>query len=578
MNYTVDIRGVPSDELASAMKEASSTFSLTNKGVDSVHALKLRAESDIERIQNVACYYGYFDVDVRPTVSGELSPRVTFDVSLGKQFSFSHLSITWADQALVMAQLEHQGAALTLAKGPENDDAPSFVNGAPAIGPKILALQKEICSALRNRGFAFAKVVSQSVVADKAFSHIDISLDVQSGPIVWFGPTITEGAKTVKPAFFAEATLWQEGDVYKQSLLQQTETELQQSGLFQSVQVSESNELRDDWTLPITILASEAKPRTIGAGVSYTTTLGPGITGEWEHRNIQGLGRTISTYLAIWQRQRSARLSYITPNFLAHSQTLSLISEYDQQSYLPFTSSATTLSALLDRPLTKRTTVQAGPSWEFLESRGIIGHRIYRLVKFPSQLRWSCAKPLADPTSGATFNIHLTPSYQYVAPTFSYLIHTSTFSYYISTESNAFTVATRLGFGNIVGAGENTIPLPDRFFGASENSLRGYKTGTVSPLNHHKEPIGGRSIATLSFEGRFRFTSGFGWVLFYDVGNVFIDPMPRRNHLSFLQSVGTGIRYATPIGRLRVDIGIPLQRRHHIDPPFQIYFSIGQAF
>jgi translocation and assembly module TamA len=38
------------------------------------------------------------------------------------------------------------------------------------------------------------------------------------------------------------------------------------------------------------------------------------------------------------------------------------------------------------------------------------------------------------------------------------------------------------------------------------------------------------------------------------------------------------VRYKTPIGPLRLDIGLPLQRRPGIDDSYQLYVSIGQAF
>ncbi|MGH8581188.1 MAG: BamA/TamA family outer membrane protein [Gammaproteobacteria bacterium] len=43
---------------------------------------------------------------------------------------------------------------------------------------------------------------------------------------------------------------------------------------------------------------------------------------------------------------------------------------------------------------------------------------------------------------------------------------------------------------------------------------------------------------------------------------------------------GTGIdlRYSTPIGPLRADIGVPLDRRLGVDDIIQIYVIIGQAF
>jgi translocation and assembly module TamA len=38
------------------------------------------------------------------------------------------------------------------------------------------------------------------------------------------------------------------------------------------------------------------------------------------------------------------------------------------------------------------------------------------------------------------------------------------------------------------------------------------------------------------------------------------------------------VRYYTAIGPLRLDVGVPLDRRQGVDDAVQIYVSIGQAF
>jgi translocation and assembly module TamA len=40
---------------------------------------------------------------------------------------------------------------------------------------------------------------------------------------------------------------------------------------------------------------------------------------------------------------------------------------------------------------------------------------------------------------------------------------------------------------------------------------------------------------------------------------------------------GLGLRYFTPVGPLRVDVAVPLDRRD-VDDAFQFYVSLGQAF
>lgn len=576
--YTADISGVTDPLLKAAMEKASLTISSTEKDTPSRNALRLRSLNDIDRLNAVAIYNGYYDCHIEPSISDGPLLNVDFAIDLGPQFTFGTLTIDWNDKDLVLNDLSRQGQdQLRLAKGPTQRDAPSFRSGAPATGKAILDIDTSLIKALRSRAFAFATIVSKTVQADRSAHLIDITLVVQTGPITRFGTTQILGTHGVKTAVFAANQEWKEGDLYSPKLLEDTESSLQHSGLFQSVQVEEAKDLEDDWSLPITINVTESKPRTIGAGLSYTTTYGAGLSAEWEHRNISGLGRKLSANLELWQMMRTASLTYTLPTFGQRDRSLIWVLEYDHQHYLPFSSSAYKFSPLINRQLTPKTNFVYGLCFERLESTGIIGHKVYHLVKIPLQLKWSNANSPLDPTKGFSLNVHVTPSYQVLEPHYRYFIHASSLSAYRSISEDRITFAARLGLGNIFGAGENTIPLPDRFFGGSQNSLRGYKTGSVSPLNSHRKPVGGRSILTGSLEIRTR-TKGIGWVAFYDVGNVYKSVIPEFPQRAVLQSVGVGARYSTPIGPLRLDIAFPLQRRRHIDPVCQIYFSIGQAF
>lgn len=561
------------------MEKSSLTISSSDKNIPSLNALRLRATGDIDRMNIVAVYHGYFNCHIEPTITSQAVPTVEFDIQLGKQFSFGQLTFIWNDQDMVLDDLVHRGEDVTsLAKGPTLKDTPSFRTGAPATGKAIIGIENELINALRTRAFAFARVISKNVIADRTTNIVDIMITVQTGPVVRFGPTSIIGAQHVKPAFFAINQEWKPGELYSPQVLEKTESSLQTSGVFQSVQIEEAKELGQDWTLPITINVTESKPRTIGAGLSYTTTYGAGVSAEWQHRNMQGKARSLALDLELWQKMRTASASYTIPHFQRADQSLVWIIEYDHQNYLPFTSSAINGSALVNRQITSRTTGIYGLRLERLESTGIIGHKLWHLAKFPLQVKWSNANAPLDPTKGISCNIRLTPSYQFYTPHFSYFIQSTSVSLYRSILKNAVTFAIRGGISTILGAPEHEIPLPDRFFGGSQSSLRGYKTGSVSPLNRHKEPEGGRSMLTGSFEIRTRTQKNIGWVGFYDVGNVYKHTLPHAEHLRLLHSVGLGLRYATPIGPLRLDIAFPLNRRKHIDPFFQLYFSIGQAF
>jgi outer membrane protein insertion porin family len=79
-------------------------------------------------------------------------------------------------------------------------------------------------------------------------------------------------------------------------------------------------------------------------------------------------------------------------------------------------------------------------------------------------------------------------------------------------------------------------------------------------------------------------------VLFYDMGNVFADnenffqsnQRPDANGkgtlpLGLFHSAGFGVRWFSPLGPLRFEVGFPLTRRP-IDDPYLFEFTIGNFF
>jgi translocation and assembly module TamA len=266
------------------------------------------------------------------------------------------------------------------------------------------------------------------------------------------------------------------------------------------------------------------------------------------------------------------------PHFKKYNQDRIWLIEFDRQKTLPFTSQAVSGACLIERKWSDRVETFWGGKIESLFSRSRDdGSHTYSLLKAPLMLKCSSAKNMLDPLNGLALHTKLTPSYQFVLPHFFYLSHMSTLIAYCPIVEESMTVAVKGTLGNIFGASRHTIPTPDRLFSGTENTLRGYRYLSVSPLNSHRVPIGGRSLLAGSVEARFRMSSGLGGVLFYDVGNVYSTMLPDLN-LKFLQSVGVGARYMTSIGPLRLDFAFPLQPRRGIDPAFQVYFSIGQAF
>jgi outer membrane protein insertion porin family len=114
------------------------------------------------------------------------------------------------------------------------------------------------------------------------------------------------------------------------------------------------------------------------------------------------------------------------------------------------------------------------------------------------------------------------------------------------------------------------------FRAGGPTSLRGYALDSVGPPGPVRGVSrGGEALVVVNQELRYLHPWGVGAAVFYDVGNVYA----RVADIDFelRHSLGAGLRYESPIGMLRLDVGFPLNRRP-TDRAFQWFFALGQAF
>ncbi|MCU1308201.1 MAG: surface antigen [Acidobacteriaceae bacterium] len=164
------------------------------------------------------------------------------------------------------------------------------------------------------------------------------------------------------------------------------------------------------------------------------------------------------------------------------------------------------------------------------------------------------------------------------------------------------------------------VPLPERFYAGGGSSIRGFSINQAGPRDLQTGfPLGGNAMFVNSFELRTPpialpyLDENVSAVFFHDAGNVFattkdmftnifrisqrsvascrdaINPSAGCDFNYVSHAVGAGLRYKTPIGPVRVDVGYNLNPTvfpiRTTTPPqsetlrrFNFYFSIGQTF
>jgi outer membrane protein insertion porin family len=128
---------------------------------------------------------------------------------------------------------------------------------------------------------------------------------------------------------------------------------------------------------------------------------------------------------------------------------------------------------------------------------------------------------------------------------------------------------------NTWGSGDR-VPIFDRLFLGGSNNLRGFDYRDVGPKDSNGEPLGGKSLARATIEYTFPIVAKARGAIFYDTGFVHADAYDfSGDHVA--SDVGVGIRLDLPIGPLRIDYGIPIQRDGNSSSG-KFNFNVGYQF
>ncbi len=138
--------------------------------------------------------------------------------------------------------------------------------------------------------------------------------------------------------------------------------------------------------------------------------------------------------------------------------------------------------------------------------------------------------------------------------------------------------------GTVVTSVVDDLPASERFFAGGDTTVRGFaldRLGTPETIDSKGFPKGGHGLIVLNAELRTPVRGSVGAVGFVDAGNVFL-------HVNDIDlgrlrgSTGFGLRYRSPIGPIRVDLGFKLHRQALpsgvLERPTALHISLGQAF
>jgi outer membrane protein insertion porin family/translocation and assembly module TamA len=377
--------------------------------------------------------------------------------------------------------------------------------------------------------------------------------------------------------------------------------------LFQFVNVEAVNSETQDAEIKMRITVVEGKHQRVNMGVGYGTEEKARVDAEYHHVNFLGGARSAGVHGRWSSLDRGIRADFTQPYFFG--PTFSLGADGQLWDYFTpvYTSTITGGKLSLTQQISSRTSWTAyigsartttAPSSDFSLAQNpqlfvqliALGLNPFTLTQTGTLssvgLDWqrTVTDNALNPRHGYQIAVHSEKAGQVLPSAFNYFALSSDVRNFLPI-GNRVVVANRLLVGNIRPAGyvQAEVPFSKKFFLGGAQSLRGWGRFEVSPLANGF-PVGGDAMFSFSSEARAALKGKLGGVLFLDAGDVWTD-LRAVNFGQIRYAVGTGLRYSTPVGPIRLDWGYQLnpipgllvngqpQTRR-----WRVHFSIGQAF
>jgi outer membrane protein insertion porin family len=567
---------------------------------------------------------GFSSAQVTPSVNkkdGNLT--VAFHVVEGPRDVVSSLKIEGADTF------------------PESKFAPDGLKlapGKPYSQKYVESDRASIVARYLQAGYLTSSFRETAKVASKNDPHhVDVVYHIYEGPQVYTHNVLVLGRQRTQPRLINMdvASIVPDHPMTETELLTSESNLYNHTGVFDWAEVDPRRQITTQTTEDVLVKVHEAKRHTMTYGfgfevinrggsipsgtvavpglppvglpsnftTSQTTYYGPRGTFQYTLNNVRGKGESLSATAFAGRLDQRVAGYYIDPNFRwsKWGATTSILAERDEENPV-YSSQVENGSVQLQRFLDQKKHDVFFLRYSFSQTdltRILIPQLVLpqdqhvRLSTIAANVTRDTRDNPLDAHKGVLESIELDFNDTKLGSSVNFAKLNAQAAYYRPTFHN-IVWANSIRIGLAQPYSNSRVPLSEAFFTGGGNSLRGFpldgagpqrsvqvcSSGSSTDCSYIQVPSGGNELLLLNSEARIPLSGikdGLGLAVFYDGGNVFPTIGFHDFTSLYTNNVGLGLRYATPVGPVRIDLG------HNLNPvagvkSTQYFVSIGQAF
>jgi outer membrane protein insertion porin family len=537
-------------------------------------------EKDTERIRALYLDKGYLDVNVsKPEIEYDKEEEgfvVTFRINEGKKYrvrdiKFEGELIVKEEELIKLLKLKSGGV---FSRSDLADDI------------------AKLTTFYGDKGYAFANIEPR-FRADKENLTVDITFSVETGKKIYIRNIDVVGNTRTRDKVIRREIPIEEQELYRASRIQAIKNNVFRLGFFEeNIEVATERVPEEEDQLDVRVKVKERPTGFFSVAGGFSSVETFIFAGQIQESNLFGYGKRLSLSAQIGGVTQLFMLNYQDPYFLDTNYAFEVLAFRTDREFRDFDRSSYGANISFGRRLISNLSGRVGYRFEHVDIQDVPedasliveeGTRNISSVEFG--LVWDSRNNLLDPSKGniSRTNIELAGG--------PFGGNTDFIKYTLSTRfffplwfKTVFSVGGRYGLINFRNIGDDLV-VSERFFLGGPNDLRGFEFRRVGPRVPTDEGdfviIGGTQelFFTAEYVIPILPQAGLKGVVFFDMGNAFND----NEDLSFnpgnlRKDVGFGLRWVSPLGPLRLEIGFPVGKRLSGEDPYEIQFTVGTLF
>lgn len=531
---------------------------------------KFEIQQDLEKIKDLYYDNGYLKVSVgEPKIEFSSDKKwmtITIPISEGPQFKITSVKIS----GLIEKKEEEEIKKLIKLKAGEIFSKRKMRKDIEAI-----------TSYYSDRGYALASV-APDVLPDEEKLTVDVDYNIKKGDKFHIGRVnISGNVKTVDKVIRREIRV-DEGDEYSASKIQKSKKRLEDLQYFETVDINQKPE-PDKKTVDLDVNVKE-KPTgflTIGGGYSSIDNL-IGMV-DVTQTNLFGRGYSLTLRGELGGKSSYYTIAFRDPWFLDKPLLFGFNLYRQKREYKNYTKDGTGLSITFGK--------RYGEDWSASVTYDIERSKVTDVADDADSIIKDMEGNLL--TSSLTFQIVNDTRDSYIDPStgriYSLKLTTAGLGgdtgfwktmldvgwYLPIFEESTLHLRGRIGLSDTLFG--KKYPLYERFYVGGMDTIRGLGYGEAGPKDSRNDPIGAKRALIANIEYLFPIVSEMKLkgLIFLDIGKGYNEGEKFGSDIKY--STGFGLRWFSPMGPIKIDYGINLNRKEG-ESKSKIEFGFGSFF